>query len=259
MSGAVLAVIPARLGSTRLARKPLHPLHGRPLVEWVWRRVRAMPFLDEVVIATDSNDVCEVARDFGADVLLTSAAHPSGTDRVAEVARQARWAGYDVIINVQGDEPFVRADHVAAAVALVRDGGAEVGTVATPLVTAEAWRDPAAVKVVRRGDGGALYFSRAPIPFMRDRGPSPKELRGSMFLRHVGIYAYRREALLRWVALPEHPLERIERLEQLRPLAAGFRIAVALGEPAEPGVDTPEDAARAEARLRAEHATAAAA
>ncbi len=249
MSSRALGVIPARLGSFRLPRKPLHRLAGRPLVEWVWRRVVDMDLFDAVVVATDSGEVAEAARAFGARVAMTDAGHPSGTDRVAEVARSAPFVGYAHVVNVQGDEPFVRRDHVAAALDLVRGGGWDVGTVATPIDSVAEWREPSVVKVVRGDDGGALIFSRAPVPHPRDAEPGGDVMPDGPFLRHVGIYAYRREALLRWVALPEGTLERLERLEQLRPLAAGIRIGVALGEPARGGVDTPADAERAERAL----------
>ncbi|HKP75679.1 MAG TPA: 3-deoxy-manno-octulosonate cytidylyltransferase [Longimicrobiaceae bacterium] len=242
MTSRVLGVIPARLGSSRLPRKPLHPIAGRPLIEWVWRRARACGVFDALVIATDSPEVEASARAFGAAAVLTRAEHPSGTDRVAEVARREEWRGYPVIVNVQGDEPFVSADHLRAAVGLVRDGW-DVGTVAAPIASAEEWREPAVVKVARGDDGRALYFTRAPVPHPRDAEP---DFATGAYLRHVGIYAYAREALLRWVSLPEGALERIEKLEQLRALAAGLRIGVAVGERAEGGVDTPADAARAE-------------
>jgi len=243
MTSRVLGVIPARLASTRLPRKPLHPIAGRPLVEWVWRRVRDLGIFDAVVVATDSPEVEAAARAFGASVVLTRADHPSGTDRVAEVARREEWRGYPVIVNVQGDEPFVRGDHLQAAVDLVRDGGWDVGTVAAPISNEDEWREAAVVKVARGDDGRALFFTRAPVPFPRDAAP---DFASGAYLRHVGVYAYTRDALLRWVALPEGALERIEKLEQLRALAAGLRIGVAVGEPAEGGVDTPADAARAE-------------
>jgi 3-deoxy-manno-octulosonate cytidylyltransferase (CMP-KDO synthetase) len=252
MTSRVLGVIPARLASTRLPRKPLHPIAGRPLVEWVWRRVRELGIFDAVVVATDSPEVERTARAFGASVVLTRAEHPSGTDRVAEVARREEWRGWPVIVNVQGDEPFVRADHLRAAVELVRDGGWDVGTVAAPITSEAEWREPTVVKVVRGDDGRALFFTRAPVPFPRDAEP---DFAGGAYLRHVGVYAYTRDALLRWVALPEGALERIERLEQLRALAAGLRIGVAVGEPAEGGVDTPADALRAE-RILLRHTAA---
>lgn len=244
-----LGVIPARLGSSRLPRKPLHLLAGKPLIEWVWRRVRDAGIFEVVVVATDSEEVAEAASGFGARVELTSANHPSGTDRVAEVAAMPAYRGFAAVVNVQGDEPFVRAEHLRAALRLVRDGW-PVGTVAAPVETPEAWRDAAVVKVVRGDDGGALLFSRAPVPWPRDREPDAAQLAAAPFLRHVGIYAYARDALLRWVALPEGELERLERLEQLRPLAAGIRIGVAVVGAAEAGVDTPADAERAERRLQ---------
>lgn len=243
MTAQVLGVIPARLGSARLSRKPLHPIAGRPLIEWVWRRAAASGVFDALVVATDSTEVAEAVRGFGAAVEITREDHPSGTDRVAEVARRPEHRGHRVIVNVQGDEPFVRRDHLQAAVALVSDGGWEVGTVATPVESADEWRESAVVKVVRGDDGRALYFSRAPVPHPRDAEP---DFATGAYLRHVGIYAYTRDALLRWVSLPEGRLERIEKLEQLRALAAGLRIGVAVGERAEGGVDTPADAARAE-------------
>lgn len=243
----VLGVIPARLGSTRLPRKPLHPVAGRPLVEWVWRRAVDLGLFDAVVIATDSDEVADVARAFGAEVAMTRGDHPSGTDRVAEVARAEPWRGYGVVVNVQGDEPFLRRDHAEAALGLVTVGGWDVGTVATPIASEAEWREESVVKVVRGDDGGALLFTRAPAPHPRDTAP---DFDSGLYLRHVGLYAYTRDALLRWVALPEGALERTEKLEQLRPLAAGVRIGVAVGHPAEGGVDTPADAARAEALLK---------
>lgn len=246
----VLGVIPARLASERLPRKPLHVLAGHPLIEWVWRRVRGFPILDAVVVATESEEVASVCRGFGAEVELTSSSHASGTDRVAEVAARPAYRGYDVVINIQGDEPFMGEAEVAASARLVLDGW-DVGTAAAPVETLEAWRNPAVVKVVRRDDGGALYFSRAPIPYLRDREPTPEELASHRILRHVGVYAFKPAALERWVSLPPGMLEEYERLEQLRALAAGLSIGVALVDRVEGGVDTIEDARRAEARLLA--------
>jgi 3-deoxy-manno-octulosonate cytidylyltransferase (CMP-KDO synthetase) len=228
----------------------LHLLAGRPLIEWVWRRVVDFPILDAVVIATDSEEVAATCRALGAAVEITSATHPSGTDRVAEVAALPAYRGYDVVVNIQGDEPFIGEAEITAATRLVLDGW-DVGTAAAPVGTLDSWRSPAVVKVVRRNDGGALYFSRAPIPYLRDREPTPVELASDGFLRHVGVYAFARAALERWVALPPGVLEEFERLEQLRALAAGLSIGVATVEHAEGGVDTIEDARRAEERLLA--------
>lgn len=253
MKARVLGVIPARLGSTRLPRKPLHLLAGRPLLEWVWRRVVDSQLFEAVVIATDSDEVAAVARGFGASVELTRAEHPSGTDRVAEVAARDGYAAYSTVVNIQGDEPFVSPAHLRAAIGLVAGEGWEIGTVAAPIGAADEWRNPAVVKVALADDGSALLFSRAPIPFVRDGEPGAEAMGEGDFLRHIGIYSYRRDALARWVALPEGRLEKLEKLEQLRPLAAGLRIGVARVAPAEAGVDTPEDAKRADRRLRALH------
>lgn len=249
MSGRVLGIVPARLASSRLPRKPLYPLLGRPLIEWVWKRVAAMSVLDHAVIATDSDEVAEVCRALGAPVEMTSADHPSGTDRVAEVADRPGFRDFDFIANVQGDEPLLREAHLAAAVDLVRTGGWHVGTCATPLLSDDARKDPSVVKVARAASGQALYFSRAPIPYKRDDRPTLEELEREPFLRHIGLYAYTRDALSDWVALAPSRLEQLEMLEQLRPLEAGLRIGVAVVGAADPGVDTPADALRMETRL----------
>jgi 3-deoxy-manno-octulosonate cytidylyltransferase (CMP-KDO synthetase) len=248
-NGRTLGVIPARLGSERLPRKPLHPIAGRPLLEWVWRRVSGFEVLDRLVVATDAAEIADACRGWGAAVELTSVAHASGTARIGEVVRRAEYAGYDIIVNVQGDEPFVNAAHVAAAVAEVRRGF-DIGTVAAPVGTMEAWRDPSVVKVTRRADGAALYFSRSPIPHLRDGEPTAAALAGGLYLRHIGLYAYRADVVREWSRLPESALESVEKLEQLRALEAGLTIGVALVAAAEGGVDTAADVARAEQRLR---------
>lgn len=249
MKDRILGVIPARLSSSRLHHKPLHPILGRPLLEWVWRRVEDMGCLDALVVATDDEGIRDLCRSLGAPVLLTDPDHPSGTDRVAEVARHPEWSGHDVVVNLQGDEPLIEPSHVEAAVGLVTHQGWDVGTCATPVGNHGAWLDPGVVKVVRTVAGRALYFSRAPIPFPRDGTPDGASLGREPFLRHLGLYVYRKEALFRWVELPPSPLEGIEKLEQLRALEAGIGIGVAVVEAAAPGVDTPEDAARMEVLL----------
>lgn len=245
---AVLGVIPARLGSERLPRKPLQIVAGRPLIEWVWRRARSLDVLDAIVVATDSEEVAAACHAFAADVVLTSSAHESGTERVAEVAARPAFNRFDVVVNIQGDEPFVTAEQVEGAVGMVRAGW-DIGTVAAPVATLDAWKDPAVVKVVRNDAGGALYFSRAPIPHVRGRDPTAAELASQWCLRHIGVYACSGTALARWAALPMAELERRERLEQLRPLAAGLTVGVAVVRASEGGVDTAEDLARAGARL----------
>jgi len=238
-----LAVIPARLGATRLPRKPLRLLGGAPLVVRVWERVRDLKVADRVVVATDSDEVARSVTAYGGEVVMTREDHPSGTDRVAEVARHADYATFDTIVNVQGDEPFVSASAVRGAADLVRTGR-------FPLATAAAHADarilgqPNVVKVICGDDGRALYFSRASIPFLRDTADC--ELLDRWVCQHLGIYAYTRDALREWVALPVHPLERIERLEQLRPLVAGMPIGVSLIDaPPVGGVDTEDDLRRA--------------
>jgi 3-deoxy-manno-octulosonate cytidylyltransferase (CMP-KDO synthetase) len=247
----ILGVIPARLGSERLPRKPLHPLAGRPLLEWVWRRVAAFPVFDRVVIATDAAEIADAAAGWGAMAEMTSTSHESGTARIAELVARPEYADYDIVVNVQGDEPFVTADQVEAAVAQVRRGF-DIGTVAAPVGTLESWRDAGVVKVVCREDGGALYFSRSPIPHVRGGEPDAAALAGGDYLRHVGLYAYRPAVLARWSALPSSMLESAEKLEQLRALAAGLTIGVGRVAAADGGVDTLADAERADRRLSAE-------
>jgi 3-deoxy-manno-octulosonate cytidylyltransferase (CMP-KDO synthetase) len=235
----ILAVIPARLGATRLPRKPLRLLGGAPLIVRVWERLATLALADRIVVATDSDEVARAARDAGAECVLTDARHPSGTDRVAEIARKAEFARYDVIVNVQGDEPFLPAEATRGAIDLVASGAFPLGTAAVP-APPSILDAPDVVKVVRADDGRALYFSRAGIPFLRE-GADRSE-RDAMVLQHLGIYAYTRAALAQWVALPAHPLERSERLEQLRPLAAGMSMGVAVLDEAAPrGIDTEDD------------------
>ncbi|HEY5490688.1 MAG TPA: 3-deoxy-manno-octulosonate cytidylyltransferase [Gemmatimonadaceae bacterium] len=240
-----LAVIPARLAATRLPRKPLRPLGGVPLVVRVWERVRSLGLVDRVVVATESPEVLEVLAVHGAEGVLTSDLHHSGTDRVAEVAQRPEFADFDVVVNVQGDEPFMRGDAIAGAISMVRDHGFELGTAAGRRGP-EILADPNCVKVVRADDGRALYFSRAPVPFLRD--DADRADRDDLVLQHMGVYAARREALLRWVRLPPHPLELVEKLEQLRALAAGLAMGVAIVEaPSWGEVNTEEDLVRANA------------
>lgn len=208
-----------------------------------------MSVLDHAVVATDSDEVAEICRALGAPVEMTSPDHPSGTDRVAEVANRPEYADFEYIANVQGDEPLLKEAHLKSAIELVREGGWQVGTCATPLLSQEARKDPSVVKVARAASGRALYFSRAPIPYSRDAKPTREDLEREPFLRHIGLYAYTRAALNDWVAMAPSRLEQLELLEQLRPLEAGLRIGVAVVGAADPGVDTPADAIRMESIL----------
>jgi 3-deoxy-manno-octulosonate cytidylyltransferase (CMP-KDO synthetase) len=240
-----LAVIPARLGATRLPRKPLRLLGGAPLIVRVWERIVDSGSVDRVVVATDAEEIAAVVRERGGEVAMTRADHPSGTDRVAEVAEREEFTGFDVIVNVQGDEPFIRPEAITGAAHLVQSGAFPLATCATR-AAAGVVDSPDVVKVVCGDDGRALYFSRAPIPFLRDRADIG--VRNQMVRHHLGLYAYTRSALRQWVALPVHDLERVERLEQLRPLAAGMAMGVHLVDaPPLGGVDTEEDLARANA------------
>jgi len=240
----VLGVIPARLGSSRLPEKPLQPLLGIPLVLWVWRRARTVECIDRLIVATDSAEVVALCQDVGAEAMLTSPKHPTGSDRAWEVVRRLD-SDYGVVVNIQGDEPLVEPGTIRAAVSMVEEGF-EVATCATAVRDDEEFRDPGVVKIVKTRRGRALYFSRAPIPHS-DGAPSAKEGR----LRHVGVYAYRTETLGRWVGWPRSQLERQEGLEQLRALENGVRIGVAVVPDAARGVDTPQDLARTERHLRA--------
>ncbi len=238
-----LAVIPARLGASRLPRKPLRLLAGIPVVVRVHERVAALALADRVVVATDSEEIAHQVRRAGGEAALTRDDHQSGTDRVAEVAGRREYAGYDVILNVQGDEPFLSAAAARGALAQVGRHGFPLGTAAAHAARA-VLASPDIVKVVAADDGAAMYFSRASIPFLRDAADG--EALDGRVLHHVGVYAYTPAALAQWVALPPHPLERIERLEQLRPLAAGIRMGVAIiAAVPRGGIDTEADLDRA--------------
>ena len=240
-------VIPSRLSSTRLPNKPLLDVAGKPLVLRCLD-VALRAGAREVLVATDDERIAAVVRAAGGDVQLTRADHPSGTDRLAEVAHARGWASDDIVVNLQGDEPLVPPELlVRLAAQLAEHPSAGIATMATPIHTLAELRSPNAVKVVLRDDGLAHYFSRAPIPFARDADPSATEPpAGVSYLRHLGLYAYRVSTLHRFVALGPHPHERAEQLEQLRQLAAGIGIHVSvLAEAPPPGVDTHEDLDRA--------------
>lgn len=249
----VVGVIPARLGSTRLSRKVLRLIAGRPMVEWVWRAARESGVMDPVLIATDSEEVAEVCRERELPVVLTSADCASGSDRVREVAAQVP---ADIYVNIQADEPTLTPDFFPPLLALFDRPEVQVATLAVRCA-AEDVGNPNAVKVVTAADDKALYFSRATIPFDRDGSLGPDQARDfsgfAGYRKHLGIYAYRRAALERFASLPPGWLERVERLEQLRLLENGIDIYVAPAPADTIGVDTEEDLARAEAVLRERH------
>jgi 3-deoxy-manno-octulosonate cytidylyltransferase (CMP-KDO synthetase) len=231
-------VIPARYASQRLPGKPLLRQTGKYLVQHVYERACASRRAGEVLVATDDPRIVAAVESFGGRAVLTRRDHPSGTDRVAEVAQQL---DADVLVNLQGDEPLVDPAALDLLADLLRrDPGADMATLAAPIASVEQWRDPQCVKVVCDAAGRALYFSRSPIPYVRDGQPE-FDARPAQFLQHLGLYAYRRAFLLQLALLPPHPLEEIEKLEQLRVLALGQRIHVGVVPHAARGVDTFED------------------
>ena len=243
----VLVVIPARLGATRLPRKPLRDLAGKPLIVRVYERVRALEVATDIVVATDDAEVLDTCGNHNVPARLTDTAHESGTDRVAELCRRDEFARFDIILNVQGDEPFVSREALEGAITIVRDRVADVGTAAAH-AGMHVLASPDIVKVVATDAGRALYFSRAPIPFLRDSRDVTQLT--DLVRQHIGVYAYRRNALLRWVSLAPHPLELVERLEQLRALAHGISIGVfTVDAIPDRGIDTEEDLVRANARF----------
>ena len=238
--GHILAVIPARLGSTRLPRKVLREIAGEPMIAWVYRAARACPLLDQVLIATDSDEVLSFAQEHLLPAVFTPEDCASGTDRVWAVAQSIP---ADIYVNIQGDEPLLTPEHFTPLLELFERPEVQVATLAVRCPAADV-QNPNAVKVVTAGDGRALYFSRATIPHDRD---------GSGFAgyrKHLGIYAYRTAALERFAALEPSPLEKLERLEQLRLLENGIALYVAEAPGDTIGVDTEEDLQRAEAVLR---------
>jgi len=235
----IAGVIPARLASTRLPRKVLRTIAGRPMVEWVWRAAQASGVMDPVLIATDSDEVAEVCRERGLPVVMTSPDCPSGSDRVREVARQVP---ADIYVNIQGDEPTLTPDFFPPMLALFEKPEVQVATLSVRCPE-EEFANPNAVKVVTALDGRALYFSRCTIPYDRDKTGF------AGYRKHLGIYAYRKAALDLFATLPQTPLEKLERLEQLRLLENGVGLYVAEAPRDTIGVDTEEDLARAEAYL----------
>jgi 3-deoxy-manno-octulosonate cytidylyltransferase (CMP-KDO synthetase) len=237
-----LGVIPARLASTRLPRKVLREIAGRPLLAWVVEAARACPQLERVLVATDSDEIAELCRRIGCPVEMTATELPSGTDRVHAVAQRV---DAEIYVNIQGDEPLISPEHIAALLRPFAQAQVDVSTLKVRC-TEENIANPNAVKVVTASDGRALYFSRATIPYHRDASDAAPQ-----YWKHIGLYAYRRAALNLFPALPPSLLERAERLEQLRFLENGLRIHVEATEFDTIGVDTEEDLRMVEAQLQA--------
>lgn len=242
----ILGIIPARYASTRFPGKPLFPIAGKPLVQWVVERCRSARSISEVVVATDDERIATAVRPF-CRVEMTREDHPSGTDRIAEVVARI---GCDAVVNVQGDEPLI--DPVVIDAVANELGTSVMSTAATPIRDVLEYDNPNVVKVVLSSAGKALYFSRRTIPFLRDKSPcSPVEQLGAFpFLKHLGIYGFRRETLLQLVQFPPSSLEMAEKLEQLRALENGIAIQVVRVNYESIGVDVPGDVERVEAILR---------
>ncbi|MGQ0619632.1 MAG: 3-deoxy-manno-octulosonate cytidylyltransferase [Panacagrimonas sp.] len=245
MSFPFKVVIPARLGSTRLPRKVLREVAGKPVVRHVWEAARASG-AEQVIIATDDESVAYAARAFGAEVRLTAVTHNSGTDRINEVARAEGWGARQIVVNLQGDEPLMPPALVRDAAELLdADAAADIATLCHPLHSAEDWLNPNVVKLVRDRRGYALYFSRAPLPWKRDPVSAlnaAAHMPADLAYRHIGLYAYRVGSLAQFSEFPASELEQCEALEQLRALTHGFRIKVGVTlDPPPRGVDTEED------------------
>lgn len=242
-----VVVIPARYASSRLPGKPLLAETGRPLIQHAVESARLAPGVGRVVVATDDVRIAECVRGFGGDVAMTRADHSTGTDRVAEVAATL---DCDVVVNIQGDEPELAPASIALLLELMHSVPCQMATLAAPIGSAAVHRDPNRVKVVADDRGRALCFSRSPLPYCRDGDPD-YGAEPPRFLLHLGVYAYRREFLLGLSAMPPHPWEELEKLEQLRALAAGAWIQLGLVAGAHAGIDTPADYAAFVARHRA--------
>jgi 3-deoxy-manno-octulosonate cytidylyltransferase (CMP-KDO synthetase) len=243
MASHIAAVIPARFASTRFPGKPLTLIGGKPMIEHVWNRCQEARAFSEVLVATDDTRIAEVVGRFGGRAVMTSAHCPTGTDRVAEVARGR--PEVDVWINVQGDEPLVDPNSLRTLAGLFTDAAVQMATLVRPLEAAEV-ASPNVVKAVLAQNGDALYFSRAALPFVREAADAGAVRRWA----HLGLYGYRRDTLLRLATLPETPLERAEKLEQLRALEHGIRIRCGQVQGHTVAVDVPEDVAKVEALLR---------
>jgi 3-deoxy-manno-octulosonate cytidylyltransferase (CMP-KDO synthetase) len=235
-------VLPARFGSTRFPGKPLARIAGRPLIEWVYERAQQVRGAEKIVVATDDGRIADAVKGFGGEVVTTSSGHETGTDRVAEVARSI---DVDFVVNLQGDEPVFEPSMVEAMIDRLADSpGVDIVTACHPITSGGELNDPNIVKVVMDREARALYFSRSPVPHGAGIG-----VEGTPAFRHVGVYAFRKEALLRFSGLPRTALEKSERLEQLRALEHGMKIGLVITEKPTMGVDVPEDVKKVEKEI----------
>jgi 3-deoxy-manno-octulosonate cytidylyltransferase (CMP-KDO synthetase) len=246
----VTAIIPARYASTRFPGKPLVDILGKPMIQWVYERTARSQNINRVIVATDDERILRAVQGFGGEAQMTGSDHPTGTDRLAEVASRIET---DLIVNVQGDEPLIDPRMIDQAVAPLKKGpGIAMGTLKSPIDSLEEYLNPNVVKVVTDRQGFALYFSRAPIPHPRDfAGELEQNISRVQAFKHLGLYVYRRDFLLTYPKLSATPLEQLEKLEQLRVLEHGFRIKVATTRLASQGVDVPEDLEKVRALLDA--------
>lgn len=243
MGSKVIGVIPARLGSTRLHEKVLKPIQGKPMIEWVWRRASQAKKLSEVIVACDDQRIADCVKGFGGKAMMTDPHHPNGSSRVAEVVSKT---SAEVYINIQGDEPMMDPRGIDQLVEVFQDHSIQVATLAVSKKSEEEYHNPNVVKVVCDEKGNALYFSRSPLPYYREKSAD-----GIRFLKHLGIYGYRQEFLLQFVNWKVSKLENLEKLEQLRILERGIPIRVIETAKDSVSVDTAEDLAQVEAKMSA--------
>lgn len=243
----VLAIIPARFASTRFPGKPLAMLDGKPIIQWVWERVSATDRLSKVVVATDDKRICDAVASFGGTAMMTGSCHRSGTDRCGEIISlfENESQTFDIVVNVQGDEPFIQSDQIATLIDCFDDPATQIATLRKPITSTDELFSPNNVKVIADAHQQAIYFSRHPIPYLR--GTDTNEwISAQTYYKHIGIYAFRCDTLKKIVALQQSPLEKSESLEQLRWIENGYKIQVRDTDIENIGIDTPDDLAFAE-------------
>lgn len=236
----IVGIIPARFASTRLMGKPLADIGGKPMIQHTWQSAKKSKLLDKVVIAVDDEKLFKVAKDFGAEVYMTPQNVASGSDRIAIVTEQLEDAA--IVVNIQGDEPFIKGKMIDEAIEpLLFDRKVSVSTLAKRIISVEEMKSPSVVKVVFDYNNFAMYFSRSPIPFVREARTNLQRVENAEIYKHIGLYVYRKEALMKFTSLKQTDLEQIEKLEQLRFLEHGFKMKIVVTENDSLSVDTPKD------------------